>query len=62
MSPGLPSINSVVVAMVLYVAAARLGLVRGVGRSHTYPVAGVAPATEAAPASDPGSAADRLAR
>ncbi len=34
---GVPSINSVVVAIVLYVAAAALGLVRGVGRSSTNP-------------------------
>ncbi|MBQ0827551.1 purine-cytosine permease family protein [Streptomyces tagetis] len=33
---GLPSVNSVVVAMVLYLALARLGLVRGVGRSATH--------------------------
>ncbi|MFF2327328.1 MULTISPECIES: purine-cytosine permease family protein [unclassified Streptomyces] len=32
---GLPSINSVVVALVLYIAAARLGLVRAVGTSPT---------------------------
>ncbi|WP_020392076.1 purine-cytosine permease family protein [Kribbella catacumbae] len=34
---GLPSINSVVVAVVLYLAANALGLVRGVGRSSTQP-------------------------
>ncbi|MEU2250614.1 cytosine permease [Streptomyces sp. NPDC019224] len=33
---GLPSINSVVVAFVLYVAAARLGLVRGIGTVATH--------------------------
>ncbi|MGW7535805.1 purine-cytosine permease family protein [Amycolatopsis sp. NPDC054798] len=32
---GLPSINSLVVAFVLYVAAGKLGLVRGVGKSAT---------------------------
>ncbi|MFE6888510.1 purine-cytosine permease family protein [Streptomyces sp. NPDC057694] len=32
---GLPSINSIVVALVLYLAAARLGLVRGVGTVPT---------------------------
>lgn len=32
---GLPSINSVIVAMALYIAAAAAGLVRGVGASHT---------------------------
>ncbi|WP_037361801.1 purine-cytosine permease family protein [Amycolatopsis orientalis] len=32
---GLPSVNSVVVAIVLYVAAHALGLVRGVGKSST---------------------------
>jgi cytosine permease len=48
---GLPSINSVVVAIVLYVAAARLGLVRGAGRSHTYPAASGASTNQAAAAS-----------
>lgn len=33
---GLPSINSVVVALILYIGAARTGLVRGVGSSPTY--------------------------
>jgi cytosine permease len=43
---GLPSINSVVVAIVLYEAAARVGLVRGVGTSRTYSdLAPAAPAT-----------------
>jgi cytosine permease len=32
---GLPSINSLVVALVLYIVAGKLGLVRGVGSSHT---------------------------
>lgn len=32
---GLPSINSLVVAFVLYVIAGKLGLVRGIGRSRT---------------------------
>ncbi|GAA3965795.1 hypothetical protein GCM10022384_16860 [Streptomyces marokkonensis] len=32
---GLPSINSIAVAFVLYLAAARLGLVRGVGTAPT---------------------------
>ncbi|NEA40995.1 cytosine permease [Streptomyces sp. SID11385] len=44
---GLPSINSVVVAMVLYALAARLGLVRGFGASRTFreaPLAARAPA------------------
>jgi cytosine permease len=53
---GLPSINSVVVAIVLYVAAARLGLVRGVGRSATYPSTTTAPATP-----EPAEPADRVA-
>ncbi|MGY1693110.1 purine-cytosine permease family protein [Geodermatophilus sp. SYSU D01105] len=37
---GLPSINSLVVAMVLYVVAGKLGLVRGVGVSYTRDLAG----------------------
>lgn len=44
---GLPSINSLVAAFVLYVAAGRLGLVRGVGTSATADLAG---ARGAAPA------------
>jgi cytosine permease len=32
---GLPSINSLVVAFVLYVAAGKLGLTRGFGAGHT---------------------------
>jgi cytosine permease len=32
---GLPSINSVVVAFVLYLVAGKIGLVRGVGTSTT---------------------------
>lgn len=35
---GLPSINSLVAAFVLYVVAGKLGLVRGVGISHTETV------------------------
>ncbi|WP_347351030.1 cytosine permease [Intrasporangium sp.] len=44
---GLPSINSVVVAMVLYIAAGYAGLVRGIGASPTHP-AQHAPASTAA--------------
>ncbi|MFI9629447.1 purine-cytosine permease family protein [Streptomyces sp. NPDC052042] len=44
---GLPSVNSVVVAMLLYTAAARLGLVRGVGRSATHPTPTTTEATAA---------------
>ncbi|MFC9840916.1 purine-cytosine permease family protein [Rhodococcus sp. NPDC127530] len=32
---GIPSINSVIIAFALYVGAAKLGLVRGIGRSET---------------------------
>jgi cytosine permease len=32
---GLPSINSLVVALVLYVVAGKAGLIRGIGISHT---------------------------
>jgi cytosine permease len=45
---GLPSINSLVLAFVLYVVAGKLGLVRGYGVSRTE--AGTEPSTAAAPA------------
>lgn len=46
---GLPSINSLIVAFVLYVVAGRMGLVRGVGSTKTY--------SDAEPASVPVPAA-----
>lgn len=39
---GIPSINSVIAALVLYVAAAKLGLVRGLGVSRTHPTEPIA--------------------
>ncbi|MFH8531635.1 purine-cytosine permease family protein [Streptomyces tendae] len=48
---GLPSINSIAVAFVLYLAAARLGLVRGVGTAPTRrAVPGTATGTPGVPA------------
>ena len=44
---GIPSINSVVMAFVLYVVAGKAGLIRGVGVSRTE-AAPAAPATPAA--------------
>lgn len=34
---GLPSINSLFIAFILYAVAGRLGLIRGIGRTKTYP-------------------------
>jgi cytosine permease len=51
---GLPSINSLVVALVLYVVAGKAGLVRGVGVSRTRDLqAPPAPAPAAQPAGEP---------
>lgn len=50
---GLPSVNSVVVAMVLYIAAAALGLVRGIGQSATQPTTATQPTSATLP--DPAS-------
>lgn len=52
---GLPSINSLVIAFVLYVAAGKLGLVRGVGAGRTESAA-----TTGAAASAPSAAAPLL--
>ena len=66
---GLPSINSLVVAIVLYVVAGKLGWVRGVGVGRTADVApdspvadamaagGAAPAGHPRPVGDPGATA-----
>ncbi|MFF4142513.1 purine-cytosine permease family protein [Streptomyces sp. NPDC001698] len=54
---GLPSINSVVVAFALYLGAARLGLVRGVGTAPTHQGGpSAAPAVQAAAATEQPSA------
>jgi cytosine permease len=50
---GLPSINSLVAAFLLYVVAGKLGLVRGVGTSRTPRPAGVHPAATTHPAPTP---------
>jgi cytosine permease len=48
-SLGLPSINSVVVAMIVYLAAGAVGLVRGVGLARTHLVGASIPAVAPAP-------------
>ncbi len=50
---GIPSINSVVIAFVLYVVAGKAGWVRGVGVSRTEQAPTVAAAAPATPAPAP---------